>query len=114
MKKYLSILLLILALSGCAFLQVKKDDMKWCYDGKHYGEANHAEVTLDQQACYDKAVTWQERAETGVDLVASVSPLPWVEATKKPIGYGALAVALLILGGARPKKKPEPNVNVTG
>jgi hypothetical protein len=96
MRKATVLLLIVLGLSGCAFIQARKVDWEAC----------KADVT-----CSEKAKAWQAKGEMAGELiatgVATVVPgtAPAINPAKKVGGFIALGLAMLIGGHALTKKK---------
>lgn len=97
MKKILFISLIVLSLTGCAFLQSQKANFDACM------------ADID---CKAQAESWQDRVETASVVIASGIPVPGAAAAPKVLGYLALGIAGLIGGSVLRKKKKEEASNV--
>lgn len=91
MKKVLFVGLIVVSLTGCAFLSTQKSNAQAC---------------LADPACTQEAFAKADKTGTTAGQLAGMSGLPWATTIAKPVvSYGSLLVFLCVMGAALKKKQ---------
>lgn len=93
MRHITYISLIVLSLTGCAFLEQRKVDWQTC---------------KQDPICYESATKWKSTGEVVGGLAGSAFPGAAMPA-QKVTGWIAFAIAMIVGGHAINKKKETPN-----